>query len=377
MRQIRGFGTLVGVVATSAAVASTAATAQLPVGPPINFVKPIAIELGTYEVLPLRAPDPRGGLPWGMATYSGKPRDGGEFRCSDFGRLQGGRIGIVTAENTFRPYEPAGGLDTRCGGVNPRTGQSGYMVRAVPETLPANCDVPSTPSPAIRCSDPTGPFRTVISGELGPGILSATTTVGGRERRVPLTPNGEFITVFDGTYTETTLPAIHLVVSTCGANARFDLSGRGMVKDGCRATMDFPADQPVRESAASRRARRAPRVSAHLRVIERRGAASTRRFTARLTVPITVRVLSEGYAYELSGPTGKDCRARTTRSAGEDYVSNYRQIAGKRYDAPIMPLRGRWCPGRYELTFFFVRQTGSTPGRLLRKQIATTSFTVT
>lgn len=364
-------------VAAIVAAASAGAHAQLPVGPPISVPTPFTQVPGSYEVSPLRSSDPQGGLPWGLATYRARPPRGrGEALCTEVGRVQDGALGIVSAEGIFRPYAPGASPDTSCGGIAASKGEraSGYAIRVVPASLPSGCDPSAPPAQRAGCTAPVG-RRTVFTASLGRGIVRARTTVDGRQRQVSVS-DGLLIAVFDGSFTDATLPAIRITATICGPDARSDLVGARTVR-GCQAEFEIPDDpRPAQESAASRRARRAAVVRAPLSVRETRGVASVQRFTARLIVPITTRSTAEGYTYRLRGPAGANCaRARTWR-APTPYFTSYLQIAGRPYELPIMPHRGAWCRGTFELTMSFVQRHGARGASFTHKPIATTRFTV-
>lgn len=91
---------LLGGGATLALAATAYATAQLllPEGEPVPEAPPAQraslpqLDPGSSRLTSLRADDPEGGLPWGLAVSRSK--DGHVF-CAQVGRVQGGKLGVV------------------------------------------------------------------------------------------------------------------------------------------------------------------------------------------------------------------------------------------------------------------------------------------
>lgn len=376
-----------GTVATAAvialAAAPLAAAADLPIGDPINEPKPALIMSdATYRLLPMRVADPDGGPPWAMATYLARPAadPARAVLCTEYGRVVADQLGMVTADGTFRPFVAGGSPSVQCGGVDQRAGAraAGWALRLMPAKLGTPCALPTAPigraATAPSC-DVSG-LRTIISTAFGPGIIDATLQTGGRSRRLPLGPDGTTMVVLRGLFTDATVPSIIVRARGCGPNARPDLRPTGTVVTGCVRSFAIPSGpRPAKETAASRRARRAKQLNAATRVIERRGSSAIRRFRARVLLPITVTAASEGYAYRLRGPGGARCTSTRLADTTRQALNSYEMIAGRRYDLPLLPLggpRARWCPGNYRLQIAFVRRTGP---RLTTKIVATTTFT--
>lgn len=86
---------------------------------------------GRSQLLPLRAPDPAGGLPWGMRVV----RTTRGYLCLEFGRVENGRLGELGIDGAFHddgllhplpantlPEEVDAGFNVVCGGL----GDSGF-----------------------------------------------------------------------------------------------------------------------------------------------------------------------------------------------------------------------------------------------------------
>jgi hypothetical protein len=114
--------------ATLAVAATAVGAVQLllpegdPVPPPEQRVSLPDMDPGTTQVLRLRAPDPEGGPPWGMALS--RTRDG-RLVCLRVGRVQDGRLGIVGRDGAFdddgrfHPLAPDSNQGGNCGGIPP------------------------------------------------------------------------------------------------------------------------------------------------------------------------------------------------------------------------------------------------------------------
>jgi hypothetical protein len=360
-------------------ISTAPASAQLPIGDPIDFKKPtLVMQPGSYTLLPLRAVDPAGGPPWGMATYLAQPTDRRiTVVCREYGRVVDGRLGAVTDTNVFRPYVPGGGLLADCGSIDSKHGEraSGYSIRVASAVYSEQC------MQAAAITTPACAPRTLIAASLGRGILSAAERVNGRWKLLPRTDDGTLLVVRSGVFTDATIPSIQIRATVCGPNARTDLRGWKIVKVGCTLTYEIPnGPRPAPESPASRRARHASRLDGRVRIIEKQGVAAVRRFVARFVVPITVHSLAEGYAPRLRGPGGPQCRTMREADIGDAYLTSYLQVAGRTYNLPLAPIeykRGVWCRGRYILDVLYVRREGSeTKPRFRHKIVATTTFTV-
>jgi hypothetical protein len=82
----------------------------------------LGVQPGSSRLLSLRAEDPQGGLPWGVAlTLSGD----GQVFCAQVGRVQGGRLGVIGRDGTFdddgrfHPLSFDANQSGSCSGVGP------------------------------------------------------------------------------------------------------------------------------------------------------------------------------------------------------------------------------------------------------------------
>ena len=355
------------------------------IGPPLDATSGLRIAPGTYQLAPMRVADPDGGPPWGMATYFASPPSNNRvlLLCTEYGRVVNEQLGVFTIDSVFRPFRSGQGPIAACGGVNSSRGDRavGDGLRVMPARIGGACSPEGLMPIEPECK--TARMRTLMSASMGRGILSAEIKDHGstRWRTLPVTSDGMLLAVRDGVFTDITLPAIRVRATVCGPDARTDIRGWRMVRQGCAITFEIPnGPRPARETAASRRARRSDRLRVPIRVIERPGRSSLTRYSARLRLPITVRTFEEGYAAEVRGPSGRDCKSRGWTNTGNQYISSYLQVAGKPYDVPIVPIdyrRGVWCRGKYRLTVLFKRRHGAgRRTRVTRKVVGTAAFSI-
>lgn len=373
--------TIAAALALAAVHAFGASASAVTIGDPIASGTPGGGQLETYKVQDLRVPDADGGPPWALATFNGRPhtvrRRSLATGCVEVGRIVDGRIGALTPEDVFRPYQPMSGLSTFCGVMDPT--KPGFAIGHTLAMRPALLAPPCSPTPIPpsfpgRQCDPDEQ-RTIVVGGLGRGILGASLSPRQRGRSVATTPDGLFLAVMRGTFTEATEPILRVRATVCGPDARTDISGVSTRRKGCEVTFAIPDTRPAVENRASRRNRRAAALDAPVRIVERRGTSSIGRFSARITLPITVRASTEGYAYRLTGPAGRGCKATRTADATRDPISSFLMVHGHAYDLPILPLdqtRGGWCRGTYRIAFYFTNARDQSA-----KRVASTTFRVT
>jgi len=351
----------VALIATGAVVltqtAGAVAAADPIVGAPLapRPAGPITAVAGSYAVEDLRVADPAGGLPWSFATFIARPPSArGEVVCVEIGRVLEGQLGMIAVGDVFRPFVPGRAPTVQCGarmtGHGPRA--FGFSNLTLPAQLEP-CD------PHAGTSSCGGEERTAIVGSFGEGIRGAWTRDRTYADRLAVSKSGTFLAVFAGRFTEAAMPTIVIHASVCGPEARTDLQAvwRG-TRRGCLLTFDVPSEpRPGPESAASRRARKRAALDRPVRVLEDRRAAPSRRFRARITVPIIVRASAEGYAYRLTGPAGARCERRATIDSSRAYQTSPLMIEGKPLELPIAaPRRDRpWCRGTYRLTLLYVQ----------------------
>jgi hypothetical protein len=160
-----------------------------------------ALAPGAARLLPVKTPDPAGGLAWGLRVLSTTRGVG----CIEFGRLLDGRLGVIGSDGAFGNdgkfhVLPAGGLadggqcadldahgrlfDTVSAFAVPVSGWQGQGSCAPP--LPTGA--PGTCRP--------GDLRDLYYGLLGPDATSLTYQLDGRQRTItPSGPEGAYLIV--------------------------------------------------------------------------------------------------------------------------------------------------------------------------------------
>lgn len=137
---------------------------------------------GSEHLAGLDAPDPDSGEPpWDLRLS----RTAAGETCTAVGQVLGGQFGIVGLDHVFRDL-PLGGVDA-CGVPPPGT----------PVLAGVRTFVGRTPSQV----------RTVVDGVAGPSVRSVIVYGPGGARRLPLGPDGSFITVYAG-YVEEVRPLL-------------------------------------------------------------------------------------------------------------------------------------------------------------------------
>jgi hypothetical protein len=138
----------------------------------------------------------------------------------------------------------------------------------------------------------------------------------------------------------------------------------------------------VRESAASKRARRAGHLNIPVHVEKDSHESTIGRYWIAFRIPITIETALENYGWRLSGPAAPRCVHNNTSSATSQ---SYLWVAGRRLRLVLGPpsTRPAWCPGRYTVKVVFVEKYSVPPRRghrpVLRtrtRTLGTTSFTV-
>jgi hypothetical protein len=121
-----------GIALALTATAIGAMQLLLPEGDPVppapraQRVSIPAMAPGTTRLLSVRAADPEGGPPWGLALA--RSADGRLF-CAQVGRVQDGRLGVIGRDGTFdddgrfHPLSANSNQSGSCGGVGPRRGE--------------------------------------------------------------------------------------------------------------------------------------------------------------------------------------------------------------------------------------------------------------
>jgi hypothetical protein len=138
---------LAGLVVAGGALAAVLLPSGRPVPPARTHVLR-QFGAGTGRLLPLRVPDPAGGLPWGMAVIRR-----GNLTCLQVGRVQAGVLGIIGRDGSFNddgrfhPLSPDADQGQTCGGTA-RNGQA-YL---------------ATLDPPVPASGYTGSFSSAVGG---------------------------------------------------------------------------------------------------------------------------------------------------------------------------------------------------------------------
>ena len=193
-----------GVVA---ACASVSLAAKVSSGQSIS-VRP-SVPVGTVQ-LAAEAPDPSGGLRWGLRLIQKRPL----AACLQIGRVRDGRIGALGQDGSY-------GNDGRFHPVPltqnfpcDRTDASGHLFVDVFEQNVAasaafgrhgpGCLANQPPAGVPRqrprvASCPPRDLRNLAYGVLGPDAVSITYTIAGRQRSVATGPDGAYIVVLPRT----------------------------------------------------------------------------------------------------------------------------------------------------------------------------------
>jgi hypothetical protein len=164
---------------------------------------------GTVRLLPLSAPDPHGGLPWGMRVL----RTTRGVGCLQVGRLLDGRLVALGQDGAFgndgRAHELP--LSTNVERLNcsfvdgrGRIFDSVTIKSQAASAAPGvHCEPPGTYAPSYHAAlstCPLGDERNLYYGMLGPDATSLTYTTGGTSHTVATVgPDGAYLIVTPGT----------------------------------------------------------------------------------------------------------------------------------------------------------------------------------
>jgi hypothetical protein len=200
------------------AAGALAATGVIRVGAPAEPVKGFSAPLrsgglvkGTVQLLPLTAPDPGGGPPWGMRVLSTRSGEG----CVQVGRLLDGKLGAIGQDNAFGDdglfhefAEDSAFAKTACTLLD---GNGRIFLNATVGDMPASAwvgfgggCVPSTATSAERLGIhgkrlalcPQADERNLYYGLLGPYAESITYKLNGQTHtRTTTGPEGAYLLV--------------------------------------------------------------------------------------------------------------------------------------------------------------------------------------
>ncbi len=200
--------------------AALAASGVIRIGAPAERINGFSVPLrggglvkGTVRLLPITAPDPAGGPPWGMRVLSTKAGEG----CIQIGRVVDGKLGAIGQDNAFRDdglfHEFA--LDSAAAkhACTLLDGNGRIFLNATVGDIPASAwsgaglhegCVPSTASHAERFSEhgkplalcPQADERNLYYGLLGPDARSITYKLHGASITQPTVgPEGAYLLV--------------------------------------------------------------------------------------------------------------------------------------------------------------------------------------
>ena len=167
-----------------------------------------ALSTGTVRLLPISAPDPHGGPPWGMRIYSTSQ----DIGCIQVGRLLYGKLGAIGRDGAFNDdglfhAVPLSGEYHR--GCTVLDGDGRIFLNVTATNIPASgfvgladsC-VPASTPPQERPAAmdwktcPQTDERNLYYGLLGPDAKSITYTLGGqRHTQATVGPEGGYLIV--------------------------------------------------------------------------------------------------------------------------------------------------------------------------------------
>lgn len=198
-RWLRRAPLLVLVLGATAGGVALAAATLLQRGDPVPADArdprlPGDLPLGEQPRVIATAPDPDGGLPWGLAVVHA-PGERPRLTCRYIGRTQGGLVGVVGSDGAFgndgrfHPLDPSSTKAMSCGGGDPSTGQ--FILGGSADRVPASgysgdpearsrgrritgCTIPGERGEPGRPTCSAERMRTVKSGFAGGDATSVT-----------------------------------------------------------------------------------------------------------------------------------------------------------------------------------------------------------
>lgn len=176
---------------------------------PVPVTSPVAV--GTVSIA-AQAPDPSGGLPWGLRTIQTHPLQA----CLQIGRVQSGQIGALGQDGAlgndgrFHPIPLHSNFP--CGRTD---GQGHLFLNVFDVQIPASASLgktagcfvgPTPPGPLLHGSParrlpacPARDLRNIAYGVLGPDAVSITYTLGHHSVTEPTGPDGAYLVVAPAT----------------------------------------------------------------------------------------------------------------------------------------------------------------------------------
>ncbi len=304
----------------------------------------IAPAAGSVQLRAVGAPDPDGGPPWGLRTFTDSASG---VSCIGAGRVVGGVLGNVDKQGVFS----AAPLHAdRCQGVTNGAPPSLFgWDGTITDFVGGNC--------GNQCSDYQQ--RTFVFGSFGSDLVHASfTNVGSSTPQDLPIDHGYFLAVVRGLVLVTTAkPRIALTFdSGCGAGRAARMTLPGAQLHGCTIVVpNLLAPVYVHQSAASLRARKHPSTPVEVTTgrVERFRLSTA--FGVTFRAPITTGP-NEGYRLRVRGPGGPSCHGRLDETTPESVEAVIRR--GTRHTVLADPLPsngkpGRFCPGRYRADVSF------------------------
>lgn len=162
--------------------------------------------------LAAEAPDPSGGLPWGLRLIQKRPL----AACLQLGRVRGGRIGALGQDGSFGNDGLFHPIPVTQNFPCDRTDASGHLfVDVFEQKIVASaafgrhgpgCIAEQPPAGVLRghprprvATCPARDLRNIAYGVLGPDAVTITYTIAGRRHTVPTGPDGAYIVVLPAT----------------------------------------------------------------------------------------------------------------------------------------------------------------------------------
>ena len=170
-----------------------------------------SVPVGTVRVA-ANAPDPGGGLPWGLRLIQKRPL----AACLEIGRVRDDRIGALGQDGSYGNDGRFHPIPVTQNFPCDRTDASGNLfVDVFEQKVVASatfgghgpgCIASPPPARGLRhrplprvATCPPRDLRNIAYGVLGPDAVSITYTNGGRQRTVPTGPDGAYIVVLPPT----------------------------------------------------------------------------------------------------------------------------------------------------------------------------------
>jgi hypothetical protein len=334
-------------------------------------------EPASIGLLAISTPDPAGGPPWGLRAMTTTRGLG----CLQYGRLVGGRLGVLGQDGTFHDDGRFHALPPdvfQFWGCTTLDANGHSYFAAYVDGIPASGYQACTPAGARRApkgppSCPAADERALYYGALGPQAKSITYTIDGHTHTIAAVgPEGAYLIVTQATPGAnpdisgpgapngsallphgTSQPIRRITydngtVCSIGPHGDRDSHGRRCTPPGYASSRHLPTAAQVHSPVSVR-----VRLNGHLPGLGRIAFAEVT-FTAR--IPVT----SAGnyYAYDYRAPSSGPCRGQTGGGATDTNLA-----AGQRVTFRVQITggpRGRTlCPGTYRGRIAYLSQTSN------------------